>query len=315
MAYNLGHMADNTELHSKILTFLMGEWARKDTRQLVSVDLLFSPGGGFRDEEIRKWIRADEPEFFAEFVNVEKLVTHIIEIAEGEADAKPAGKHRFVVRTHQHLGGRANTAFALSPSYTGGDETSLVPSGGAGARGGGGGDVAVAQILSSNNAQLMRTNTQMFDGTIRVLGQQNLNMHEQIMSLTTENATLRRELEEARSNRLDREFQVAMATEKNNRNNAVVQKVLQLGTVVVSKFTAGHDAAGQLGASAPLPMLIGEFYQSLRQEQLAVLMQQLDMAQKIMFMEIVNMVRPPDKGPPQGPQQGHPPGGINGARP
>jgi regulator of replication initiation timing len=304
-------MGDNAELHQKILNFLMTEWARKDQRQLDGVDLLFAPGNGFRDEPIRKWVRADEPDFFAEFVNIEKLVTLILEIAENEADAKPAGKHRFKVVTHQHLGVQPYMSFSLSPSYTGGEETSLVPNGGGGGRGGGN-DVAVAQILAGNNAQLMRTNTQMFDGTIRVLGQQNLNMHEQLTALITENATLRRELEEARSNKMDREFQIAMAAEKNVRTNAAFQKVLQLGTVVVSKFAAGKDGASQLGEGAPLPMLIGELYQSLRPDQMGTIMQTLDMAQKILFMEIVNLAKPPDKGDPKGQPPG--PGGVNGSR-
>ena len=90
-------MSDNAELHGKILGFLAGEFARKEGRQCVGVDLLYAPGGGFKDEEVRKWVRTDEPELFDNFVNVEKLVTDIIEIAEGEADAKPAGKHRFVI--------------------------------------------------------------------------------------------------------------------------------------------------------------------------------------------------------------------------
>jgi hypothetical protein len=154
----------------------------------------------------------------------------------------------------------------------------------------------------------------MFDGTIRVLGQQNLNMHDQIMALTAENATLRRELEEARSNKMDREFQIAMAAEKNNRTNAGFAKLLQIGTVVAAKIGTNNDTA-QLGEASPLSILIGDFYQSLRQDQLGVLMQTLDMAQKMMFMEIVNLVRPPDKGA-SGPQQGQPPpGGPNGARP
>ena len=311
-------MGDNAELHAKILGFLMAEWARIESRQLVAVDLVYAPGGGFRDEPIRKWVRADEPEFFAEFVNVEKLVSQIIEIAEGEADAKPAGKHGFVVRAHQHLGDRTKISFALSPSYSGGDETSIVPSGGGGrgggGGGGGGGEVAIAQILASNNGQLMRINTQMFDGTIRVLSQQNLSLHEQILAMTAENALLRRELEEARSNKMDREFQIAMAAEKNARTNAGVQKALQLGSVIIAKYAAGNEGAAQLGEAAPLPMLIGDFYQSLRQDQIGALLQMLDMAQKIMFMEIVNMVRPPNKS---GPQQGQsPPSGVNGgARP
>jgi hypothetical protein len=120
-------MNDQAELHGKILGFLMGEWARKDNRQLVSVDLLYAPGSGYRDEEIRKWVRADEPDLFAEFVNIEKLVAQIIEIATGEADAKAPGKHRFIVRCTQHGGSRPTHSFALSPSYTGNDDVAIVP--------------------------------------------------------------------------------------------------------------------------------------------------------------------------------------------
>jgi hypothetical protein len=284
-------MSDNAEIHGKVLGFLMAEWARKENRQLVCVDLLYAPGNGFKDEEIRKWVRADEPELFAEFVNVEKLVSQIVEIAEGEADAKPAGKHRFIVRCHQHLGSRPSHSFALSPSYRGGDELTVSSGGG----GGGGRDQTV---ISNHASQLMRINAQMFEGTIRVLGQQNMNLHEQVSSLTAETALLRRELEEARSNKMDREFQIAMAAEKNARTNAGVQKALQLASVVIAKIGVG-DAAGQAGGGvSPLATLIVEFYQSLRQEQLAALMQTLDMAQKIMFMEVVNMVKPPE--PPGG---------------
>lgn len=302
-------MADNPELHQKIFGFLTTEWARKENRQLTEVHLVYAPGGGFRDEPIRKWVRADEPEFFAEIVNVEKLVTSILEIAEGEVDAKPSGKHRFVIRTQQHLGERANMSFALQPSFHGTDETAMMANGGGGggAGRGGGADIAAAQILASNNGQLMRINTQMFDGTIRVLGQQNLSMHEQLMALTAENANLRKELEEARSNKMDREFQIAMAAEKNARTNAGFQKLLQLGTVVAAKIGTNNEPAA-LGEASPVQMLLGEFYQSLRQDQLGVLMQTLDMAQKIMFMEIVNLVRPPDKSNGQPAGQPSPPG-------
>jgi len=286
-------MSENAELHSKLLQFLMGEWARKDNRQLISVDLMYSPGQGFKDENVRNWIRADEPDLFADFGNIEKLVQQIIEIAEGEADAKPAGKHRFLVRTHQHMGGRAVHSFAMSPSFRGSDDTSMMPTGGAG---GGGRDNQ--QVIANHAGLLMRINAQMFDGTIRVLGQQTMNLHEQVATLTAENATLRRELEEARSNKMDREFQIAMAAEKNARTNAGFQKVLQIGSVIAAKIgtaNGGDPTAG--GADSPLATLILDFYSSLEQPQIGQLMQMLSMQQKIMFMEIVNMVKP--KEPPQ----------------
>jgi hypothetical protein len=304
-------MSDHAELHGKILGFLMGEWARKDNRQLVSVDLLYAPGGGYRDEEIRKWVRADEPELFAEFVNIEKLVAQIIEIATGEADSKAAGKHRFVVRCSQHGGSRPTQSFALSPTYTG-DDVAIVPSGGGG--GGGGGGSRDQQVIASHAGQLMRINAQMFEGTIRVLGQQTMALHEQVAQLTADNTSLRRELEEARSDRMDREFQIAMATEKNMRTNQGFQKLLQIGTVVAAKIGGGDDNNKQTSTS-PLGMLLTEFYQSLRPEQMGGLMQLLDMAQKMMFMEIVNLLRPPEQGGANGGPPGPAPGPHNGAAP
>jgi hypothetical protein len=294
-------VSDNAELHAKILGFLMGEWAKKAERQLVSVELVYAPGNGFKDEEIRKWVRADEPELFAEFANIEELVKRIVDIAEGEADAKPAGKHRFIVRTFQHVGGRATHSFALSPSYRGSDELALAPGGGGG---GGGRD---QQVIANHASQLMRVNVQMFDGTIRVLGAQNMSLHEQLNTLTAENAMLRRELEEARSNKMDREYQYAMAAEKNARTNAAFQQVLRIGTVVAAKLTAGNEPKQEAGSSA-LTMLLTDFYSSLRQEQMATLMQTLDMSQKILFMEIANLIKPPD--PEDGTQQAQqqPPG-------
>jgi len=280
-------MSDQTKILQDVLAFLMAEWQRQDTRQLISVDLVYTPLNGFRDEEIRKWVRADEPELFADFVNIERLAQQIVEIAEGEANAKPPGKHRFVVRCVQHSGSRPLHSFALSPQYHGGDDMSLMPAGG----GGGGRD---QQVIANHAGQLMRINAQMFEGTIRVLGQQNMNLHQQVTDLTAENAMLRKELEEARSNKMDREFQLAMAAEKNARTNAGFQKLLQFGTVAIAKMSGGGEE-GQGGGSSSLAMLIAEFYQSLRNDQVQVFMQTLDMAQKVMFMEIVNLVRPPEQ--------------------
>lgn len=302
-------MSDNAELHAKLLTFLMQEWARKDTRQLVSVELLYSPGNGFRDEEIRKWVRADEPDYFADFGNVEKLVTQIIEIAGGEVDAKAPGKHRFFVRCSQFGGSRPTLSFPLSPGYTGTEDTAIVPNGGIG---GGSKD---QQILANHANSLLRINAQMFEGTIRVLSQQNMHLHQQVSELTASNGILRHELEEARSNKMDREFQIAMATEKNMRTNAGFQKLLQIGTVVAAKIGGGDNNNGNQHAStSPLGMLLGEFYNSLRSDQMGALMQLLDMPQKMMFMEIVNLVRPPEPPAQQGGPSGPSPG-ANGAAP
>ncbi len=275
-------------LHAKVLGFLAGEFARKEGRQCTAVELVHSPGNGFKDDTIRKWVRADDPDLFDNFVNVENFVKQILEIAEGEADAKSPGKHRFVVRTHQHLGERATCSFALQPAYNGsGDETALVV-------GGGGRAPDSSGVLASHAGQLMRINAQMFDGAMRHFGQQNMIIHQEIAELRLENAKLRRERDEALSNKEDREFQYGLAAEKNARINAGFQKLLQIGTVMASKVADGLGGGEGGGGNSGLSMMIAEFGKSLRQEQIDVLMQTLDMTQKMMFVEIMNSVMAPE---------------------
>lgn len=296
------------EQRSKILTFLVDEFGRKDGRQCVGVELLYTPPNGFRDEQIRKWVRADDPELFESFINTEKLVSTIIEIAEGDADTKPAGKHRFVVRTHQHMGGRAQHPFALSPSYNGGgEEVALAMGGGTSGR---------PDVIAGHAGQLMRINAQMFESTIRYLSTQQQAMREENVELRAENISLRREVDEARSNKLDKEFQIHLAAQKEARHSAGFQKVLQIGSVIAAKI--GGDEGP--GATSTFMIMVGEFGKSLRADQLSVLtskaipmfMATLDMAQKIMFVEIMNTVWSPESGPSAG-ASAAPLSGANGA--
>lgn len=106
-------LATDEERYSKVLNFLMSEWQRTEARQLVGVDLLFSPGQGFRDEPLGSWERADEPEFFADPANVSKLAATIIDIAMGALDSKDPGKRRFIVRARQYMGSRPTMSFSL----------------------------------------------------------------------------------------------------------------------------------------------------------------------------------------------------------
>src|SRR4029077_14796660 len=122
--------------------------------------------------------------------------------------------------------------------------------------------------------QLMRINAQMYEGTIRVLGAQNADMRAENGELRAENIKLRRENDELRSNHTEREFQIAMAMEKNARTNAGFQKLLQIGTVVAAKIGGGDG--GEAGPSSPLAMLVTEFGKSLRPEQINVLFNTLD---------------------------------------
>jgi hypothetical protein len=106
------------DLCREILQFLVGEFARKESRRCRSVDLFYAPGGGYRDELIRTWTREDDFKS-SKNLDVERLASTILEIAEGEVSAKPTGRHRFVVLTRQSMGGRQMMSFAISPMYFG----------------------------------------------------------------------------------------------------------------------------------------------------------------------------------------------------
>ena len=298
----------SAEIHQRLLGFLLGEFAKSEGHVCTSIQLFYAPGMGNKDEPIQEWIRKSDPDLF-EPAQIPDLCSRIIDIAEGEADAKQAGKHRFVVRTKQYMGGQANISFALQPSYSGDDPGSALI---AAVQGGGRGS-AELQIIANHANQLMRNNTQMHDGSIRVLVTTNLMLQKENGELRAENFKLKGEVEAARHDRLKEEFEISMAVDKNNRANAGFQKLLQLGTVVAAKITAGvsgndGNAGGAQGGPSPLQMLVGELKNSLRPEQIGILMNTFDMPQKIIFGQIMEMVMAAEQAAQQQQQQpGSPP--------
>ena len=76
--------------------------------------------------------------------------------------------------------------------------------------------------------QMTRINSQMFDGTHRALHALNTELTQENKGLRSENATLREELDEARSNKMDREFQMAMLAEANARADRLTETVFRL---------------------------------------------------------------------------------------
>ncbi len=275
----------SSELHAKLIGFLGGEFARKEGRQCVKVELLYAQQG-FRDEMLRAWVRTDEPEIFENLGLTEKLVSEIIEITEGHADSFGQGTHRFTLRTHQHLGGRATCSFKVAPSFsTGEDEptTALTKSQG---------DLG---IIAQHAGMLARNNTQMYQGTVGVLAATNRQLLEENNEIRTRLRSLERELDEARSDQLQREFDISVQMKKHARTDMGFQKLMQFGTIAMAKMAGGGDAEkGSSSALAGLSMMVFEFGKSLRPDQIQVLMTTLDFAQKAMFMEILNSVMPKD---------------------
>jgi len=263
-------------LHDKLLTFLSGEFARKGGQQCVRVDLLYSQPQ-CREEELCRWVREQDPELFENLSRLEKLIGDIIEKAEAHTDTFGQGRHRYVVRTHQHLHGRMTQAFVMSPAA--GLDGALVPAGQPASSG-------PVELLSQNNQALMRGWQSMFQNSFGTLANITEGLRSDNAKLVTENIELRRKLEEAESTRLEREYSIFERTEQAKQRSQGFNALMQVGTVVAAKLTGGSGPVGP----APLVMLLGKFGDSLRRDQVDRLMTILDGMQKMMFMEIMNLV-------------------------
>jgi hypothetical protein len=287
------------EDHAKLVGFLSGEFVKPGGHQCIKVELVYAPGGGYKEEPLRDWVRELEPEKF-EISYVPTLVSHILEVAESEADAKEPRKHRFVIKTLQFMGSRQSTSIMLAPAYGGADDTMAMVAPGQGGR-------QNDQLIANHANQLLRVNTQMFDGTIRTLIGQNNQLVKAEAELRAENILLRREVEEARSSKIEKELQVMIAADKNNRANQTFQKLLQIGSLVAAKIGAPEGVAALTGQPSPLQVLLADFGKSLRQDQVMSLQKVLDESQLMMFFQIMTMVAEQTKAPPPGAPGGDPP--------
>lgn len=292
------------EIRGKLLEFIGPAFAAKDNRLAMKLELLYCPKNA-REEPMREWDRNERPEVFEQLDLTEALIQSIIKLAEDHADSFGQGYHRFKVRVHQQFNSKPSISFGLRPSFDqysggGGEETAMTTfGGGGGGHGGASGDAVIGALgmVRDHAGQLMRINTQMHGESFRVLANLTEDLRDENIKLRTENSSLRKELETAQSNKDDREYQFAMAHSKNQRTDAAVGKLLQIGTVIAAKITG---MSKELGAPDGIAMLLSEFGRSLKPEQIQKLMGVLDQGQLIMFMQIMEMVQP--KQPPQ-PQQ------------
>lgn len=306
------------DIRSRLIDFLGPAFSAKDRNLAMKVELLYCPGKGLRDEQMREWERSDRPEIFEQLDLIEALIMQIIKLAEDHADNAGAGSHKFKVRVHQQFNGKPFLLFAIKPShdsYAGDESTAMMaPGGGMGGSAQNDAVIGALNMVSGHAGQLMRINTQMHGESFRVLANLTEDLRDENIKLRTENSQLRKELEAAQSNKEDREYQFAMAHSKNQRTDAAVSKAIQIGTVIAAKITG---MGKELGAPDGLGMLLTEFGKSLRPEQIQALMGVLDQGQIIMFMQIMEMVQP--KPPPQQQQrpqaQMPPPGAAPGQTP
>ncbi len=272
------------QLHQKILAFLGAEFARKEHRQCIKLELAHAMHG-FRGDDLCTWTREEDPELFDDLTRVERLTNEIIAKAESEADAYGQGTHRFVLKTHQYMGGTARSSFSVAAGFTGGDELTV---------GGGIGQAdrpdatGVLAMQMRHNERHMLNQSQMFQGTISVLSRQNTELAAENAALRAERNAFFRQLEEASSLKDERDLKGMAQIASDGRKDKALGKILSLAPVVASKFLGKETMPG---AQSPLSMLINELGESLSNEQMMQIASKLKMEQQVLFMEAMRLAK------------------------
>jgi hypothetical protein len=296
--------------HTKALAFLSGALALEGHHSAVKIDLSYSPAGGYRTDPLRSWSRERDPQYFepgedgaTNQVYTEQLVTDIVEIAEGHADSFGTGRHRFVIRVHQHLGGRQTHAFVLLPTYQGEDQSV-----------GGMGSVDLVPTSAGVVGQLMRhlenrdrASQQTLQSFLTAINHHAIQMREENAELRAQLAAKDKErlewlttIEAARSTEHDRQIQAQIVVSKEERKTLATKKIINLLPVVLSQWMGsgkGKSAKpGKDGKTAdpkppsPLAKLVGQLIESLSDDQRTQLGDLLSIEQQISFVEVVNVV-------------------------
>jgi hypothetical protein len=279
------------DLHRRVVTFLATEFARKEGRQCVRLELS-SAQPGLRGDVLRTWDRHEDPELFAQLARTEELATTVLRIAEDHADSFGSGQHRFELRTEQHLGGRQKLSFRILAGASGDSDVN-----------GSGEDAPtamgmVAQQMRHNEVH-MRMSAQMYQTTLGV-------MQRQINDLNEENAKLRRdrvehlsELEVAQSKRDERDLAAMIQVAADRRKDLAFGKLMQLAPVFAGRLL-GNGKGPEAGAPTPLAILVNELARSLTPEQVAHIASSLSPNQQILFVEAM---RAAEQAKPAEPEQ------------
>ena len=281
------------DLRAKLLAFLAAEFARKDHRQCVRLELYHAQVGA-RGDLLRTWDRQETPDVF-ELARAEELAGEIIKLARDEAD-NFRSRQRFVLRTTQYLaGGGAKITLVMEPEYDGDDDTQAIM----GASGEMSAQPTVANVLAMqmrHNERLMQMSASTFQGSLQAALRQNQMLVDENVQLRKERAEMMKELEERRSSNDERELRALAQVAADERKDKVVGKMLQLAPVVAAKIAGGKD--GLPGAPTPLSILVSELGKSLSPEQVNRIAGALTMEQKILFAEAIKTAKasePPEE--------------------
>jgi hypothetical protein len=306
-------MADDRE--EKLLAFLTAQLALTEYRQLVKIELEYTPASGFRADPVRAWTPASDPDVFGIFddldegdddkkdnadkiaqrrnLRTQRLVGEIIALAEDFADGYGSGTHRFCVRTHEHLHGRSNHRFKVLPGYHGEDsalegqqleptQTGLVKQ-------------LMGHLENKERGQLAMIGQ--FLGVMKhgmeTLREENEALRAQLTEQGKQRALMLESVENAKSKEHDRELELAIVMGERERKDFAVKKVVNLLPVAMSvamrKLTAPKDGAvnGKKTKPSPIALVLQELAAGLTDEQRGQIQAVLAMEQAISLHEII----------------------------
>lgn len=296
-------MADHADIYAKICTFLTDALALTDHQSCKRIDLIYAPAAAYRTDQIKTWTREHNPEPFIgvegkrSHVYTEALCAEILELAESHADSYGQGRHRFSLRTHQHLGNRQTHSFVILPSVDS-DEGALVGSGGS----------ELVPTQAGITTQLMRhlenrdrqaqTMMAAYIGGMSSMQQQlrdeNESLRVQLAAKDRERMEWLKTIEEARSTEHDRQIEAQQVVAKEERKTFATKKAMSLLPVALSKFMGSGKPAGGPNAKktppSPLAILVAKLIESLTDDQRSQLGGFLAMEQGIALTEIVTVV-------------------------
>lgn len=286
------------DVHTKLLAFLAGAFAFIELKACIRIELQYAQEGGYRPEPLKVWSPEVNLELFSDrgHVHIERLVVELVEIAENHADSYGRGRHRFIVRAHQHMGGRTTHAFHLLPSSDG-DETAIATTGSGGLERPTH-DGLVGQLMRHLETR-DRSNEKNLAMMMGVVNHHAMQMREENTELRAEIAKQRNErvewitaIEEAKSTEHTRQIEALQVTAKEERKTLATTKIVNLFPVLISKVLGSGKASKGAANKPPSPLaqLVGKLADSLTDDQKDVIGSLLTMEQQIAFSEIVDVV-------------------------
>lgn len=289
----------STDIHAKILAYVAGAFAMVEHHSPIKVELIYAPSGTYRGEPMKAWGPENSPELFGDHghARVNHLVSEILEIAENYADSFGSGRHRFVIRVHQALGGRTTSAFTILPSFDNDDQ----------AASGQGGDAPtekglVGQLMrhletrDRNGKEMLQAVLGAMSQSMGQLRDENTDLRGQINGMVKERVDWMAKIEEAASKEHDRQIEAMQATAKEERKTNATNKIVNLLPVFLSQYLgSGAKKPGDpKRPPSPLAKLVGELVESLSEDQRGQLGDILSMEQQITMGEIVKVVQAGD---------------------